>query len=146
MGRYKVLGVHPESDDEWFEPESFDTLEAAEKYMNSLPQIDFGHGYHCLWDCLTNQRVDLPTSYQTLLEMEAITYTKHEKQSGRDRQHHAEGLISQLPATHDGRNTWLINYGRSQESDALRAKWIYNNGGTGKFIWNEETLHWDYER
>jgi len=28
---------------------------------------------------------------------------------------YAELLITQLPKTHDGRNTWLMNYGRVRE-------------------------------
>ena len=34
----------------------------------------------------------------------------------------AEGLIRQLPVDHDGRNTWLLNYGQSDEAKALREK------------------------
>lgn len=45
-----------------------------------------------------------------------ILLTKAEVQSGLNRQRSAEGLIQQLPATHDGRNTWLLNYGVSNES------------------------------
>lgn len=40
-----------------------------------------------------------------------IELTRAEIQSGLDRVRHAEGLIRQLPADHDGRNTWLLNYG-----------------------------------
>lgn len=47
-------------------------------------------------------------------------YTKHEEQSGHSRVKFAEGLISQLPLTHDGRNTWLLNYGTGEEAEALR--------------------------
>lgn len=34
----------------------------------------------------------------------------------------AEGLILQLPIDHDGRNTWLLNYGKGDEAIALRVK------------------------
>lgn len=37
--------------------------------------------------------------------------TSAEIRSGLDRVRHAELLIKQLPADHDGRNTWLLNYG-----------------------------------
>lgn len=47
--------------------------------------------------------------------------TGAEKQSGQDRVLWAEGLIMQLPDTHDGRNSWLLNYGVSDEAQALRA-------------------------
>ena len=50
----------------------------------------------------------------------AIFLTKHERQSGYDRQKYAEGLILQLPADHDGRNSWLMNYGVGEEAKALR--------------------------
>lgn len=45
--------------------------------------------------------------------------TAHEIQSGLDRVRYAEGLIRQLPNTHDGRNTWLLNYGQMTASDCL---------------------------
>lgn len=51
-----------------------------------------------------------------------ILLTKCETQSGCDRQDNAEGLIEQLPKDHDGRNTWLLNYGKRKESVALRKK------------------------
>ena len=41
-------------------------------------------------------------------------------QSGLDRVKHAEGLIQQLPKSHDGRNTWLLNYGTSTEACDMR--------------------------
>ncbi|WP_156480662.1 Gp49 family protein [Thauera humireducens] len=42
----------------------------------------------------------------------SIQLTPFEVQSGLDRVRFAEGLIRQLPADHDGRNTWLLNYGQ----------------------------------
>ena len=48
--------------------------------------------------------------------------TKHEKQSGLDRVRFAENLIKQLPQDHDGRNTWLLNYGFGAEAQSLRSK------------------------
>lgn len=47
--------------------------------------------------------------------------THCEVQSNHSRIDHAEGLITQLPADHDGRNTWLMNYGKRDEAKALRA-------------------------
>lgn len=41
----------------------------------------------------------------------AIRLTNAEIQSGHDRVRWAEGLIKQLPLDHDGRNSWLANYG-----------------------------------
>lgn len=43
-----------------------------------------------------------------------------EIQSGRDRQSWAEGLILQMPCSHAGRNSWLLNYGISDEAKELR--------------------------
>ena len=48
--------------------------------------------------------------------------TKHEIQSKSTRQRYAEDLIKQLPRDHDGRNTWLLNYGISIEAQNLRFK------------------------
>lgn len=42
--------------------------------------------------------------------------TAHEIQSGLDRLRNAELLILQLPEGHDGRNTWLLNYGTGDEA------------------------------
>ena len=55
-----------------------------------------------------------------MLPYTTITMTPHERQSGSDRQSYAESLIQQLPKDHDGRNTWLLNYGRSVEARDLR--------------------------
>ena len=49
-----------------------------------------------------------------------IFRTVGEIQSGLDRQKWAENLIQQLPAEHDGRNSWLLNYGAGSEAQALR--------------------------
>lgn len=49
-----------------------------------------------------------------------IKLTKAEIQSGYTRQHWAEGLIEQLPADHDGRNSWLTNYGVGENAERLR--------------------------
>lgn len=49
---------------------------------------------------------------QTALnKAEVIHLDKEEIQSGLDRVKWAEGLIRQLPESHDGRNSWLLNYG-----------------------------------
>lgn len=58
--------------------------------------------------------------------------TQAEKQSGiLDRVSWAEGLILQLPREHDGRNSWLLNYGTGLEAQELRTK--------HNLDWNEET-------
>lgn len=48
--------------------------------------------------------------------------TGAELQSGLDRLKWAEGLILQLPANHEGRNSWLLNYGIKEEAVKLRQK------------------------
>ena len=50
-----------------------------------------------------------------------ITLSVAEVQSGSSRVKWAEGLISQLPVGHDGRNSWLLNYGTGEEAIILRA-------------------------
>ena len=49
-----------------------------------------------------------------------IKLTRAEIQSGSSRQKWAEGLIEQLPADHDGRNSWLMNFGIGEEAKKLR--------------------------
>ena len=51
---------------------------------------------------------------------DTITLTSAETQSGSNRQRWAETLISKLPDSHDGRNSWLLNYGIGIEAMALR--------------------------
>lgn len=55
------------------------------------------------------------------MKRRAIFLTKAEIQSGLDRQRAAENLILQIPKPHDGRNTWLMNYGIGEEAKTLRA-------------------------
>ena len=54
--------------------------------------------------------------------MTNIRLSSVEIQSGLDRVRYAEGLIRQLPENHDGRNTWLLNYGVSDEATDMRKK------------------------
>ena len=64
-----------------------------------------------------------------------IMLTKHEVQSGSTRQKWAEGLILQLPTDHEGRNSWLLNYGVSDE-----AKFIRKNHSSGVVKFDEERM------
>ena len=52
--------------------------------------------------------------------MKKIKLNAAEIQSGINRVKHAEHLIKQLPEDHDGRNTWLLNYGKSEDAKKLR--------------------------
>ena len=58
-----------------------------------------------------------------------IILNNAEIQSNLDRVKFAEGLILQLPKEHDGRNTWLLNYGKSEEAIEARKKRVieFNN-------------------
>jgi len=51
-----------------------------------------------------------------------IKLTRAEVQSNYNRQEWAEGLILQLPKEHEGRNSWLLNYGKLKEAEELRKK------------------------
>lgn len=62
---------------------------------------------------------DSPTWIEDRLTA-AIQLTPAEIQSGHDRVKWAEGLILQLPEMHDGRNSWLLNYGIGPEAELLR--------------------------
>lgn len=55
-------------------------------------------------------------------EFDGWQYTDAEKQSKSGRIKWAEGLILQLPETHDGRNSWLMNYGVGEVAQRLRGK------------------------
>ena len=50
-------------------------------------------------------------------EEHVIHLTPAEVQSKHDRVKWAEGLIRQLPETHDGRNSWLLNFGEKMIVD-----------------------------
>ncbi len=52
----------------------------------------------------------------------AIILNRAEMQSNLDRVKHAEALIKQLHPKHEGRNSWLMNYGQSQEAENIRKK------------------------
>lgn len=72
-----------------------------------------------------------------------IKLSKHEMQSGLTRVGNAEGLILQLPKDHDGRNTWLLNYGQGAIAEELRRTYNDRRKDEGysprELVWNEET-------
>lgn len=49
-----------------------------------------------------------------------IKLSAAEIQSGLDRVRHAERLIQLLPQGHEGRDSWLLNYGQGEEAQHLR--------------------------
>ena len=54
--------------------------------------------------------------------MKKIKLSKVEIQSGITRVDHAEKLILKLPEDHEGRNSWLLNYGKGEEAANRRRK------------------------
>jgi len=50
-----------------------------------------------------------------------LRLTPEEVQSGYNRQQSAEGLILQLPDSHNSRNSWLLNFGKKVKARELRA-------------------------
>ena len=56
------------------------------------------------------------------MEKQQIKLSNAEIQSGYDRVNWAEGLILQLPDFHEGRNSWLLNYGKGSEATEMRAE------------------------
>ena len=66
-----------------------------------------------------------------------IELNSAEIQSGHNRVNSAEGLILQLPKNHDGRNSWLLNYGIREEAIKLREVWTKTHNEN--LIWSKET-------
>jgi hypothetical protein len=56
----------------------------------------------------------------------AYELTAHELQSRTNRVDHAEGLILQLDPKHEGRNTWLLNYGKKEDARKKRQEHRYS--------------------
>lgn len=78
------------------------------------------------------------------MKVNKIHLTTHEIQSGLNRVQDAEGLILQLPKNHDGRNTWLLNYGVRKEAQELRNSRCDRIERKGyrrppKLVWSERT-------
>ncbi len=71
--------------------------------------------------------------------MKKIKLSRCEKQCGISRVQWAEGLIKQLPKEHDGRNSWLLNYGTSDEAKEIRGKrGILFDGKTASAIYRQK--------
>lgn len=56
------------------------------------------------------------------MKRRVIQLSTVEIHSGLNRQRNAEKLIQQPPKDHDGRNSWLLNYGVSDEAETMRTK------------------------
>ena len=82
----------------------------SQKSSKDTVRCHSGHETNpALWDCpvCVEKRI---AALETRLET-AIELTPAEIQSKLDRVRWAEMLIKQLPEKHDGRNSWLLNYG-----------------------------------
>ena len=75
--------------------------------------------------------------------MTYIELSKQEIASNLSRVRKAELLIEQLPNTHDGRNTWLMNYGVRTEAERIRKNYAEKLKESGyvprTLVWNDET-------
>lgn len=93
------------------------------------PEEGFGKGYSLCTKKLEDNEgwtlaMDTVTEVCITATLESTTDVIHlnkaEIQSKHSRVNRAEDLISQLPKEHDGRNTWLLNYGTRPEAVMLR--------------------------
>jgi len=71
------------------------------------------------WEVWFVEPTDLPKGHtykplSTHPANEAIYFSKAEIESGLSRVKWAELLIKQLPEEHEGRNSWLLNYGEKK--------------------------------
>ena len=63
---------------------------------------------------LRQQQAEIEALKKDLLKYDRLAWhdlTKAELESGLSRVQWAEALIKQLPEEHEGRNSWLLNYG-----------------------------------
>lgn len=77
--------------------------------MNTPGREGLGYATRCASVSVPPKAESKPTT---------IELTKTEIQSGVSRVRWAEGLIRQLPTNHEGRNSWLLNYGTMTEQEA----------------------------
>lgn len=66
-------------------------------------------------------------AYSEQQKRHVIVLTPAEVQSQYSRVQWAEGLILQLPEDHEGRNSWLMNYGEGREAKAFSQQWHREN-------------------
>ena len=70
-----------------------------------------------LADIVRQQQAEIEALKKDLLKYDRFAWhdlTKAELESGLSRVQWAEALIKQLPEEHEGRNSWLLNYGKAQ--------------------------------
>lgn len=73
-------------------------------------------------DRIHSEEIQSEKIKKTKKKHQRIVLSNGEIQSRFSRVAYAERLISQLPSDHDGRNTWLLNYGVGEEAIELRNK------------------------
>ena len=66
------------------------------------------------------KKLNPPKSHNIGKSIEVMVLNEVEVQSRRDRIYWAESLILQLDAYNEGRNSWLLNYGRGELGEHLR--------------------------
>ena len=68
------------------------------------------------------KRIKSDAERREIMDKEIIVLNQAEIQSKLNRVKLAELLISQLPKTHEGRNSWLLNYGTGKEATKIRSR------------------------
>ena len=97
--------------------------------MNANEHLDFynpdsiyyGNSHHYIQQLenkVRQQQAEIEALKKDLLKYDRLAWhdlTKAELESGLSRVQWAEALIKQLPEEHEGRNSWLLNYGKAQK-------------------------------
>lgn len=98
-------------------------IDRTDKEYGILTGFDDKYIY-CHFNNGNNSLMLTPNKNLFLVEInkpkDKINLNQVEITSNYNRVRYAEGLISQLPKDHDGRNTWLLNYGIKEEAVKLR--------------------------
>ena len=92
------------------------------KGFNIAPSVDLGNEESTVSDSMREMAELVREPKQKPKMKKTIKLSESEIESGVDRVVRAETLILQLPETHNGRNTWLMNYGKGTEAIYKREK------------------------
>lgn len=74
-----------------------------------------------------------------MINQSVIVLNSAEIQSGSSRVDWAENLILQLPKEHEGRNSWLLNYGKSEEALQIRKEHKMKVSNNASIQWDDNT-------
>ena len=97
--------------------------ELAEQLYAESSQVEYNYmftDWKLLSDAATmlrQQQAEIEALKKDLLKYDRLAWhdlTKAELESGLSRVQWAEALIKQLPEEHEGRNSWLLNYGEEK--------------------------------